>query len=122
MVRTIIPLIYLVTFFAYSSEPITFGISDTKKSIMKISAETLNSYHEDSFFKRFFPVTSQINFYHWKATEDENFIYLPGQTYFPDDPHCCPTDLLLKVDKKSHQLLSVEIPREKNKNYDYRSP
>lgn len=105
--KIIFLLLGILTKSAYA-----FTFNDVKEPIMGIPATTLNNYVNDSFFKSYFSEVSQIHYIYYQATEDEKFIYLPSQAYFPNDPNCCPTTLHLKIDKSNYELMSVEILRD----------
>lgn len=105
---TLFTLILLSTFVVHG-----FTFEDVKEGILGITAEKLNSYQNDVFFTSRLRIESNVNFISYKSWHDDNFIYLPAQAYFKNDPNCCPTSLLLKVKRESHDLVSVEIEKDR---------
>ncbi len=105
----------LMLLFAHSVK--AFYIEPTKEPILGIPPDILNHYVEDPFFKARYPIISDLNFIHYQAWEDGKYIFIPSQGYFDDDPHCCPTDMILKIRKKDLLLISVEVIRYENRDY-----
>lgn len=93
-----------------------FYFEPIKVPIFGIPPDTLNRYIDDPFFKAKIPISSNLNFIHYKAWADENHIYIPSQGYFDDDPNCCPTEMILKIRKNGLYLISVEVVRNQNRD------